>query len=132
MKKILFLLIVFSTLSKVYAQDLFTSLTYDEAKKYAKEFNRPFYVDITADWCFPCKMMEKTVFVDQKVVEYTHDKYLAIQLDVEDFDALILKSEYKISALPVILFFNSKGKLVAKEEGLQTGTKFLELLKKYD
>lgn len=119
-------------MSKLPAQKLFTNLTYDEVKQYAKEFNRPFYVDITADWCFPCKMMEKTVFIDQKVVEYTHNNYFAIQLDIEDFDALILKSEYKISALPVVLFFNEKGKLVAKEEGLQTGTKFLELLKTYD
>lgn len=132
MKNLFFLFIAFLNLSNVNSQELFTSLTFDEAKEYAKEFKRPFYVDITADWCFPCKMMEKTVFIDQKVVEYTHSNYLAIQLDIEDFDALILKSEYGITALPAILFFNEKGKLVAKEEGLQTGTKFLELLKKYD
>lgn len=132
MKNAVLLFLIFLGMSKLPAQKLFTNLTYDEVKQYAKEFNRPFYVDITADWCFPCKMMEKTVFIDQKVVEYTHNNYFAIQLDIEDFDALILKSEYKISALPVVLFFNEKGKLVAKEEGLQTGTKFLELLKTYD
>lgn len=114
------------------AQTLFSGLSYDEVVKTAKKEDKSFFVDLTATWCLPCKLMDETVFQDQLVKQYVETHYLAVQLDVEDFDALILKSTYQVKVLPTILFFNSKGNLVAKEEGLQTGTNFLKLLKLYD
>lgn len=124
-------LFVFS-LSMLNAQELFQQISFDEALEMARKQKKNIYVDITADWCLPCKLMDETVFQDQLVLEYTNDNYIAVQLDVEDFDAMILKSQYNITTLPTILFFNHKGKLIAKEEGLQTGTLFLKILKKYD
>ncbi len=134
MKKIFFLLTITFSLgfNSVQSQGLFTSLSYDEVLEFSKEFKKPFYIDLTATWCLPCKMMDETVFQDTKVIEYTHANYLAIQLDVEDFDAMILRSEYEVNSLPTILFFNYKGKLIGRTEGLTTGTSFLEALKKYN
>lgn len=113
-------------------QELFSRLNYEEVLMYAEEFKKPFYIDLTASWCLPCKMMDETVFQDTKVIEYTHNNYIALKLDVEDFDAMVLRSEHKVTLLPTILFFNHKGKLVGKSEGLTTGTSFLETLKKYN
>jgi len=132
-KLILAFTIIFSFFTSMsYSQDLFTTLTYDELLAYSKEFEKPFYIDFTASWCLPCKMMEETVFLDSKVIAYTHENYLAIQLDVDDFDAMILRSEYNVNSLPTILFFNPKGKLVGRVEGLTTGTSFLQVLQKYN
>jgi thiol:disulfide interchange protein len=113
------------------AQGLFNNMSYDEVLKTAKAEKKPYYVDITATWCLPCKMMDETVFQDKLVQQYTAENYLAVQLDVEDFNALILKSEYQVKSLPTILFFNYKGNLVGRSEGLQTGTNFLKILKQY-
>lgn len=113
------------------AQSLFNDMTYDEVVAQAKKEKKPFYIDFTATWCLPCKMMDETVFQDMLVQQYTKENYLAVQLDMEDFDALILKSEYKITSLPTILFFNYKGKLIGRSEGLQTGTNFLKVLQQY-
>lgn len=113
------------------AQGLFSNLSYEEMVKTAKRDKKSYFVDLTASWCLPCKLMDQTVFQDQLVKQYVAEHYMAVQLDIEDFDALILKGEYQVKSLPTILFFNSKGKMIAKEEGLQTGTNFLKLLKLY-
>lgn len=113
------------------AQVVFSQLSYDDVVKTAKKEKKSYFVDLTATWCLPCKLMDETVFQDQMVAQYVAENYIAIQLDIEDFDAMILKSEHSVRSLPTILFFNSKGKMIAKEEGLQTGTNFLKLLKKY-
>ncbi len=132
-KHVLILLVLFVSFSTALsAQSLFTDIGYDDVVKQAKKEKKPFFVDFSATWCLPCKLMDETVFQDMLVQQYTKENYLAIQLDIEDFDALILKSEYQIRSLPTILFFNSKGKMIAKEEGLQTGTNFLKMLKQYN
>ena len=124
------LILTFFTLS-LQAQSLFSDMSYDELVQAAKQEKKPYFVDITADWCLPCQLMDETVFQDHLVKKYTAENYLAVQIDAQDFDALILKSAYQVTTLPTILFFNHKGKLIGKEEGLQTGTSFLEILKQY-
>lgn len=130
-KLILILSVLVLTGTSLKAQGLFTDMSYDQVVQKAKKEKKPYYVDLTASWCLPCKLMDETVFQDQLVRQYTEENYLAVQLDIEDFDALILKSEHQVKSLPTILFFNYKGKLMGREEGLQTGTKFLKILKQY-
>lgn len=110
---------------------MFTDNTYDEAVELAKEEKMPYMIDFTASWCLPCRLMDETVFRDYNVVQYANQNFIPIQLDMDDFDAMILKSQYDISQLPTILIFNYKGELVGRIEGLQTGTNFLEILKHY-
>lgn len=130
--KLIIIALIFSGLFlPLHGQELFSNLTYDEVVQKAKQEQKPYFVDITADWCLPCQLMDETVFQDHLVKQFTAENYLAVQLDAQDFDALILKSSYKVTTLPTILFFDYTGKLIGKEEGLQTGTSFLEILKQY-
>ncbi len=133
MKRLLFLLFLFLFLSTLHikAQEIFTDLSYEEAIAFAKKNKKSFFIDFTADWCFPCKVMDDTVFSDYNVIDYTKKNYIALQLDVNDFDAMVLRSEHKVKSLPTVLFFNYKGKLIGRVEGLQTGSKFIEELRKY-
>jgi len=107
---------------------LFTSLAFDEVKKTAKTTNKPYFIDFTADWCAPCKMMDKTTFRDYNVVEYAKKHFIAVQLDMSDFDAIELQAMYNIKSLPTILFFDSLGNLIGRTTGLQTGTLFYQKL----
>jgi thiol:disulfide interchange protein len=64
------LILVFSFIvlgSHLSAQGLFNNMSYDEVLKTAKAEKKPYYVDITATWCLPCKMMDETVFQDKLV-----------------------------------------------------------------
>ncbi|MCB0509520.1 MAG: thioredoxin family protein [Chitinophagales bacterium] len=133
LKKILLLhLIILLFTFKVNAQEsFFSEYTYEEVLVQAKALKKPFFIDFTASWCLPCKLMEETVFQDYEVKKYTQNYFIALQLNVDDFDAMILRSKYDISSLPCILFFDENGLLLGKEIGLQTGTNFLKILQKY-
>lgn len=129
---LMLLILTFTAVMSSQAQNLFSGMSYDDVVKTDKKDQKAYFVDLTASWCLPRKLMEQTVFLDQMVKQYVAERYLAIQLDIEDFDAMILKGEYQVKLLPTILFFNATGKMIAKEEGPQTGINFLKLLKKYD
>lgn len=119
--------------SEIFVVDhLFTLLPFEEIKAKAKAEKKSYFIDFTADWCAPCKMMDKTTFRDYNVVEYTKENYYAAQLDMTDFDAIEMQAMYNIEALPTILFFDYEGNLIGRTSGLQTGTLFLQKLKEFN
>ena len=125
------LIVSFGFLGLNLNAQMFTNTSYEDVVSEAKSEKLPYFIDFTADWCLPCKLMDETVFMDRDVINYANNNYVPLQLDMDDFDAMILKSKYEINQLPTILFFNYKGELIGRLEGLQTGTKFLQELKDY-
>jgi len=114
---------------RIIVDYLFTSLSFEDVKAKAKQEEKNYFIDFTAEWCSPCKMMEKTTFRDFLVVSYSQKHYYAVQLDITDFDAIELQAMYDIKSLPTILFFDYNGNLLDRALGFQTGTLFLEKLK---
>lgn len=57
---------------------------YEEGMRYAKEKGMPVMVDFTGYGCVNCREMEAAVFVDPAVAEMMREKYVLIQLYVDD------------------------------------------------
>lgn len=57
---------------------------YEEGMRYAKEKGMPVMVDFTGYGCVNCREMEAAVFVDPAVAEIMREKYVLIQLYVDD------------------------------------------------
>lgn len=110
-------------------EDLFTRLPLDEVKQISKAEKKIYYIDFSADWCQPCKLMDQTTFRDYEVVKFSHENFYAVQLDMTDFDAIEMQAMYNITALPTILFFDYNGNLIGRSTGMQSGTLFLSKLK---
>jgi thiol:disulfide interchange protein DsbD len=78
---------------------------------------RPIMLEIYADWCLPCKAMEKRVFNDPDVVSLSKN-ILCIRLDLthkQSFQDEIMKS-YQAWGVPTIIFIDKEGK---EEKGLR-------------
>tara|TARA_B110000467_G_scaffold43670_1_gene40057 strand:- start:4174 stop:6213 length:2040 start_codon:yes stop_codon:yes gene_type:complete len=57
---------------------------YNEALAYAKEVNKPLFVDFTGHGCVNCRKMEEYVWADDTVLNRLEDDYVVVALYVDD------------------------------------------------
>ena len=103
-----------------------------EVMKKAGSEGKLYFVDFYADWCTPCKWMDKTVFSDTKVEKKLTENYIPIKVNIDDIEGFELKQKYKIAVLPTFLIFNSKGELVERVEETLDIRELLDLLNLHD
>ncbi|MEC8919111.1 MAG: thioredoxin family protein, partial [Pseudomonadota bacterium] len=78
----------------------------ESALASARASGRPVMVDVSADWCISCKVMEQTVFPAPAVAERLAD-FTLIRADVTQDTAASreLLDHYQLFGPPVLLFF---------------------------
>lgn len=111
---------------------VFYSASVDEAKSLAGSMGKLAFVEFYADWCGPCKWMDQTTFSNETVSDLLNDNYIAIKVNIEEFDGFESKEKYNVSALPTMLIFNSTGNLVDRIEETLPPSKMVKILRQHD
>ena len=102
------------------------------AKERAAREGKLIFIDFWASYCTPCKMMQEYTFTDPSVSEYVNENYIPVKIDVQSFDGIDLKNQFKVALLPTIIVLNSKGVQVGRHEKSMSASTFMETLKTYD
>jgi thioredoxin-related protein len=68
-------------------------ISWDEAETKMAEAPRKVMVDVYTKWCGPCKIMNRTTFQDEEVIDYVNENYYAIKFDAESPDPITFKGE---------------------------------------
>ena len=84
---------------------VFSALSFDKALAETKGTNKLLVAKFTAAWCGPCKMMDKTTWRDDKVVQWVKDNGLAVQVDVDKQQKIA--REYGVQAMPTMILFKN-------------------------
>ena len=84
----------------------------DDAVAAARQAGRPVIIDFYADWCLPCKELDRFTFRDPRVVEAAGD-FVTLKADLTQFSSPpveALRREYDIAGVPTVLFLDSEGR----------------------
>ncbi len=115
---------------------------YSEAmlQKAASE-GKPVMIDFYADWCIPCKELDKFTFSQPEVIELSRDMIM-LKVDLtkgNSPEAKALKKKYNIRGVPTLVFLTPEGRelsdlrvvgFMEKEEFLPRMKKALEYARK--
>lgn len=104
--------------------------SWKEVKKKAAETGKPVFVDAYAEWCGPCKMMDRRVFTRKKVGDFYNKHFINYQYDMEKGNGPKFRRKFRVSAYPTLIYFNSDGEVVKRKRGAMGPGSLLKLGKK--
>jgi thiol:disulfide interchange protein DsbD len=111
-----------------------------EWQKYTPELlqtaainGQPVIIDFYADWCIPCKELDKFTFSDPSVVNAT-ENMVRLKADLTSFqseETSALREKFNIKGVPTIVFLSGEGEELnsLRLTGYEEAEKFLERLK---
>ncbi|TGN19206.1 tetratricopeptide repeat protein [Leptospira idonii] len=129
MRQFFSVLFCFATLSFVpslLAETIWES-SIKKGLERSKSENKPILIDLYADWCGYCKVLEKEIFPD-KEVEKVLEGFVTVRLNGEEFPNLMQK--YGIEGYPTILYIDQYSNFLTKITGLSTKKTILDTSQK--
>ena len=92
---------------------LYSTADLDREMAKAKSAGKAVMLDYYASWCTDCRRMEKATFSNPQVQKIFNEKFVLLQVDVEDpnnADTEAVKKRFKVFGPPAMLFFDKEGK----------------------
>jgi thiol:disulfide interchange protein DsbD len=100
--------------------DVVEWLTYSEnVLNRARQESKPVFIDFYADWCAPCKELDKQTYSTPEVVVLSK-QFVMLKVDLtssEDPLADSLRKKYQARGVPTLVFLTPDGKEIANLRG---------------
>ena len=117
MVKQFYILLLFILFSNSAYSDTIWHKSVIEGFAVAKKKNIPVLIDLYADWCTYCKVLEKEIF-PAKEVSALLNQFVTIRINGEEYPNLM--ERYKVKGFPTILFLDKNGYYLSMLTGLPT------------
>ena len=110
-------------------------IPYDEGRiRQAALDKKPIFIDFYADWCIPCKELDKLVFSAPDVVELS-EGLVMLKADLTSSGSPLVREltrKFKIKGVPTLVFLDAQGRELPRlrEVGFLDKDKFLERMRR--
>jgi len=101
--------------------------SYDEGMVLGRSEEKRIYINFHADWCAPCKYMEKTTFSNPAVIAYLNKYFISIKVDIDKETKIANK--YSVRAIPDNWFLFKDGDVIGRRKGYIPPDLFIKILK---
>jgi len=99
----------------------------ESAKRLASQTNRLVLVHFWADWCQPCKTMERDVFSRPDVAAAIQADYVAVKLHADYFPHTA--RQYGVTALPADVILTPQGEAIERSAGASDPSRYVAMLR---
>lgn len=88
----------------------------------AQKNKKVVFLEFTASWCAPCKVMEEEVLSQKPTYTYLNKNFINYKVDFDSPNGQRIASIYEVKSLPTVLFLDPKGVVLEKIVGMATHT----------
>ena len=128
MKKLIFVLMLALGTGAAQAQVKFETKSTDAVREMAVKQGKLVFIDLYADWCPPCRAMEREVFSRKDVGEFMDQRFVAAKYDTDKTTGRELMKKYGSGAIPLYLVFDTQGELLGRIQGAAKADEFMDNL----
>lgn len=111
------------------AQVRFETGSTDLLHQKAVQSGKPVFIDLYADWCPPCRMMEREVFSEKELGEFMERHFIAARYNVDQKTGCELMQRYGSGSIPLYLVFSPDGELLGRITGATNAATLMENLR---
>ena len=126
----------------IVPQSLVQWMDYGTALEKAKKEPRLIFVDMYADWCVPCRVMDKNVYMNPTVASTLNKKFYPVKLDVDSQDSIVCDGKktttkkcfsdvWELNVLPSFVLVAPKGLSILTVTDSMSPQEMLMLLDKF-
>ncbi len=109
----------------------FKNVSFEEALEMADTEGKYIFVDAYAEWCGPCKWMEKNTFKNPKVGRLFNKHFINLKIDMEKGEGTELARKYRVTQYPTMMIINSEGEVVKRIIGAKNETALIEAVQNH-
>ncbi len=100
---------------------------YEMAFQRAKVEHKLVYVDVYAEWCAPCKRMDRITFANDTVIAALTEGVIATRVNGDDPNlGAKMKNEFNVTAMPTSLLFRSENAELKRHVGFMDAAAFMD------
>jgi len=104
---------------------VFRKANYPNIFELAKKERKPIFLYFHYDGCGACKKMEKTAFVDKKVIDFYNSHLICFEVNTLKGEGIETNKIYQVKLHPTYLFLDEKGNIIHKIVGTFSPEEFL-------
>jgi len=106
------------------------STKFEQAEVKARRLNLPMVIHFYANWCGPCRDMERDVLSSSTLAKQLNGRFIAVKVNVDRREDL--SDRFNIEVLPTDVIVSPKGRVLSKFTGYQAKSRYITRLERVE